>query len=64
MAKNMQEKGKKMSEIVTIKVMGTLSEDSLTIEKVAFDGAEKPETGTEALALLSQIRDFLKKHNV
>ena len=57
-------KEQKMAEIVTIKVMGTLSEDSLTIEKVDFDGAEKPETGAEALALLSQIRDFLKKHNV
>ena len=49
-----------MSEIVTIKVMGTLSEDSLTIEGVDFDGAEKPETGAEALALLSLIQEYLK----
>ena len=49
-----------MSEIVTIKVMGTVTDDSLTIEKVDFDGAEKPETGAEAAVLLSLIQDFLK----
>jgi hypothetical protein len=55
-----REGAEKMSEIVTIKVMGTVTDDSLTIEKVDFDGAEKPETGAEAAVLLSQIQDFLK----
>ncbi len=52
-----------MSEIVTIKVMGTVTDDSLTIEKVDFDGVEKPETGAEALVQLSLIQEFLKNRN-
>lgn len=52
-----------MSEIVTIKVMGTVTDDSLTIEKVDFNGAEQPLTEIEAVVLLSQIQDFLKKRN-